>query len=285
MAKDWSREEVELAVHDYLGMLLLELEGKSYNKTTTRRALMKKLNNRSDGSVEAKRMNISAALFDLGFPAIDGYKPYFNYQSVIADVLKQALIGSNALELTMQRDMRRTVVLPTVDDILTSLEAAPAPNTEAEAPKGCKDRQAKFSIAEPEVNYLQQEAANTQLGEAGEEFCIRYEKARLIHQGRESLADRVEQVSRTIGPSAGYDIRSFEVDGNDRFIEAKTTRYGKLTPFYISPNELRFSDNNAKNYQLYRVFRFERSPGLFAVPGSVRKHFSLKATEFSASVR
>lgn len=78
---------------------------------------------------------------------------------------------------------------------------------------------------------MEREARNQLLGEAGEEFVIRYERARLIQAGKDSLADRIEQVSSTVGPSAGFDILSFEENGSDRYIEAKTTKYGKNTPF------------------------------------------------------
>ena len=81
------------------------------------------------------------------------------------------------------------------------------------------------------INYLELEARNQQLRDAGEKLVIAYEQARLRTIGRMDLLDSVEQVSETIGPNAGYDIRSFEQDSKERFIEVKTTKYGKLTPF------------------------------------------------------
>ena len=47
MAADWSREEVEAVVADYLHMLTQELAGQAFNKTTHRRALAMKLRSRS----------------------------------------------------------------------------------------------------------------------------------------------------------------------------------------------------------------------------------------------
>ncbi|WP_413766517.1 DUF3883 domain-containing protein, partial [Vibrio vulnificus] len=82
------------------------------------------------------------------------------------------------------------------------------------------------------INYLEREARNQSLGEAGEQFVLNFERARLIKAGKDSLADRIEQVSVTVGPSAGFDVRSFEENGTDRYIEAKTTKYGKNTPFF-----------------------------------------------------
>ena len=132
------------------------------------------------------------------------------------------------------------------------------------------------------VNYLEREARNQALGEAGEQFVINFERARLIRAGRESFAERIEQVSATVGPSAGFDIKSFETNGADRFIEAKTTKYGKNTPFFVTPNELRFSRDNSSKYYLYRLFRFRESPRLYALHGHVKDRCTLEPSEFMA---
>jgi hypothetical protein len=63
---DWAGDEVELVVDDYFAMLTLELSGQSYNKAQRRRALMQRLNARSEGSIEFKRCNISAVMIQMG---------------------------------------------------------------------------------------------------------------------------------------------------------------------------------------------------------------------------
>ncbi len=260
-------------------MLRLELTGHKYNKTEHRRALMELLDNRSDSSVELKHQNISAVLIEMGIPYIDGYKPRFNYQrsllpAAVADYLKnhpqtQQLFAASA---------EATPPVPTVEDFLVALEEPPKPD----------DRMAP-AIAEPRtfynpggVNYLEREARNQLLGEAGEQFAINFERARLIRAGKESLAEHIEQVSATVGPSAGFDIKSFEENGTDRFIEAKTTKYGKNSPFFVTPNELRLSRDNASSYYLYRLFKFRESPRLFALHGRVEDKCILEPSEFIA---
>ena len=69
MAQDWTRAEVEAAVADYFAMLRAERSGVPYNKTEHRRGLSKLLNGRTDGSIERKHQNISAALIELGMAA------------------------------------------------------------------------------------------------------------------------------------------------------------------------------------------------------------------------
>jgi hypothetical protein len=134
------------------------------------------------------------------------------------------------------------------------------------------------------TDYLAQEAQNSSLGRAGEEFVLLFEKARLINEGRDALANKIEHVALTVGPSAGFDIRSFEADGKDRFIEVKTTAYGELTPFYVTRNELEASRGYSANYHLYRAFAFRSNPKLFAKAGALDRSFSLDPMQFVARV-
>ena len=62
MPSDWSREEVEATVADYLAMLSAELAGVPYNKTAHRRGLVKLLDMRSEQAMEFKHANVSAIL-------------------------------------------------------------------------------------------------------------------------------------------------------------------------------------------------------------------------------
>ncbi|MFZ5492593.1 MAG: DUF3883 domain-containing protein [Pseudomonadota bacterium] len=279
MTKHWSDSEVEAAVADYFGMLRLELTGQKYNKTNHRRALIEQLDNRSEGSVELKHQNISAVLIEMGIPYIDGYKPRFNYQrSVLPAAITDFLKRNSQFEQLFAADSEALPQIPDIEDFLSAWDAPPAPD-DRQAP-ALADGNATYSPAG--VNYLEREARNRALGEAGEQFVINFERARLIRAGKESLADRIEQVSATVGPSAGFDIKSFEENGTDRLIETKTTKYGKNTPFFITPNEVLFSQKNASRYYLYRLFRFRETPRLFALQGNVEDRCIIEPHEFIA---
>ncbi len=279
MAYQWSDSEVEAAVADYFRMLRLELTGHQYNKSEHRRALKKKLDGRSDGSVELKHQNISAVLIEMGIPYIDGYKPRFNYQrSLLPAAVADFLQNNPQFQNLFAEDSEAVPQVPAVEDLLSAWEAPPTPD----------DHQVPV-VGEPSaiynpggVNYLEREARNQSLGDAGEQFVVNFERARLIRAGKESLADRIEQTSVTVGPSAGFDIKSFEENGTDRYIETKTTKYGKNTPFFVTPNEIRFSRENASNYYLYRLFKFRKSPRLFALNGHVEDRCQLEPSEFIA---
>ncbi|MBV6520189.1 MAG: hypothetical protein MNPFHGCM_00294 [Gemmatimonadaceae bacterium] len=281
MPADWTRHEVEALVADYFAMLTAQLTAQEYNKSTHRRALAPLLNNRSDGSIERKHQNVSAILIALGHPPIVGYKPLRNYQGLLAEVVADRLASDAALRVAVQAAVDAPGVIPSVEDMLARWEAPP--ERPDRAPYGAIRELPRY--LRPMVNYLEQEARNSSLGRAGEEFTLRYEKARLIHAGRHALADRVEHVSETLDDSAGFDIHSFDNDGRDRLIEVKTTAYGKQTPFFLSRNELRISQAHASEYHLYRLFRFRDDPRLFGLRGALDETCQLDPVQFSAQVR
>jgi len=280
MPAAWSEAEVLAIVEDYFSMLALELKGIPYNKAQHNRELSQRLNNRSKGSIEMKHMNISAIMHELGMPAISGYKPFSNYQrNVLPDAVLDRLVANPDLTAIINDDVNSVVQVPTVQNILSLLEKPPALDR---SPKKevVREPSNNYSVR---TNYLELEAANKSLGDAGELFAIRFEQARLISLDKDSLADKIEHVAKTQGDGAGFDIRSFEANGSDRFIEVKTTKYGKYSPFFVSVNELRFSEKHHENYHLYRAFQFRNDPRLFSLPGSVKENFILSPTEYRAS--
>ena len=280
MPGDWSREEVEAAVADYFAMLEKELLGEPYNKAEHNRRLQRVLSSRTHGSVERKHQNISAALIDIGGAYIDGYKPLGNYQELLARVVEERWSAATRLRELLAATVAAGVEqTPTVGDILSLWVAPPVRDRD---PGRLYDRPA-VRVARPQRNYLEAEARNQSLGRAGEELVLRFEHERLWRAGKRSLADRIEHVSRTQGDGLGYDIQSFEEDGRDRLIEVKTTRFGALTPFFASRNEVEVSEERHGDYQLYRLFSFRTQPRLFALPGSLRDSCRLEPFTYSAA--
>jgi len=280
MPNDWSREEVEATVADYLAMLSAELAGVPYNKTVHRRELVKVLHNRSEQAIEFKHANISAILIDLGFPYIAGYKPRSNYQQLLYDVVSDRLAENPLLLNVAAADADLPIVVPEVDDILSVLTSPPTTPEPDRAAQQSQVRRRSFS-----TNYLEREARNRSLGSAGEEFVLNFERARLLIAGREALARRIEHTSRVRGDGEGFDILSFEESGKERLIEVKTTKYGRETPFFVSSNELTVSDSRADQYHLYRLFGFRVAPRLFTLAGALGSTCRLSASSYLATVR
>lgn len=263
MAIPWSNKEVELIVADYFNMLSFQLAGKKYTKAEHRRNLQLLLNNRSEGSIEFKHQNISAVLINLGQPYIKGYLPRYNYQKVLEDVILDFLIQANNFEEQFSLFSQKVVDTSKVNIEFNRFVVKPP------KPSGLNEPSISYIRNPIKVNYLEREQQNRKLGEIGEELAINFERWSLINIGKENLADQVEWVSKEQGDGAGFDVLSRNRDGTDKYIEVKSTKLSKETPFYFSHNELRFSQKHSNNYHLYRIFNMEDQVRMFIKIGDL----------------
>jgi len=107
----------------------------------------------------------------------------------------------------------------------------------------------------------------------------------LVAAGRPDLVARILHVAKIEGDGAGYDIKSYTPDGEEKFIEVKTTKGSERTAFYMSACEIRFAGEHADRYYLYRVFEFDHSLSagkLFIQGGHIEASFSLEPPQFKA---
>ncbi len=270
---EWSQTEVEAIVADYLHMLLMQYSGQSYNKSAHRKALLRKLNNRSESAIERKHQNISAILLENGWPPIIGYKPLGNYQNLLKQVVEAQLRADRMLDQAAILAIASPATAPLLHDYAKTLVSPPGQHWIAREPA------AVYRLPQ-QRDYLEREARNISLGLAGESFVVNFEHLRLRAAGRDKLADKVEHVSQSQGDGLGFDVLSFETDGRERFIEVKTTAFGKETPFFISQNEIGFARENAEQFHLYRLFDFRRNPRLFDLPGVVEQHCQMSPSNY-----
>jgi hypothetical protein len=132
-----------------------------------------------------------------------------------------------------------------------------------------------------------QDAKNRKLGLDGELLVITCERTLLIQSGRKDLADRIVHVAVVEGDSAGYDVRSFNVDGTERHIEVKTTGGPATNAFFISPNEVTYSVNHPDTYVLMRLYGYvtaTNSANYYEQPGSIEDSFGLTPSEYRAKL-
>jgi hypothetical protein len=264
MAENWSQVEVELIVADYFSMLSKEIGGVPFNKTEHRGRLLPLLNNRNEGSVEFKHANISAFLNEIGVPYIRGYKPRENYQR---SLLPKVVLGYIEAHPELEEMFTVFATNGTVD----------VKNRKVEFEKFVEAPPEKKSIVlEPgltyrrpvRINYLEMEQANRLLGLSGEEIALNFERWRLQREGKDSLAEQIEWVSRDRGDGLGYDILSRNSNGTDRYIEVKSTKLTKEAPIFFSKNEYEFAKGKSSNFHLYRVFNLKDDPKMFMVNGA-----------------
>lgn len=291
MPRNWSNLEIDAIVEDYFAMLALELEGRRYNKTEHRFALMDTIE-RTKGSIERKHMNISAVLSVLGLPYIDGYKPYSNFQQALFEAVRARLHGDTVLYASLTGEA--AAVGEPLPELRIDPEQAVNPEqvyVEAPLPPDVSDPQLPEDISriirkfEPPA---ERDARNRMLGKAGEEFVFELERQRLSMLGRKDLADNVRWVARDDGDGYGYDIRSYNGTGGgheanrERWLEIKTTNGPKTTPFFITRNELSVSEENPEIFRVVRIFDFRRRARAYRLDPPLEERVRLTPAIYNA---
>ena len=266
----WSGAEVQIAVTSYFRMLKKELLGEPFVKAEENRLVSGAIG-RSKASVEFKFSNISAVLRDLRLLYIRGYKPLSNYQGALHTEVVSAIERDDSLsDLMAQQVLEPEPVTPV--DLAWSLEEGGVPAIEIDENVWTQPRSAR------QLDFVQLEAANRELGLAGEMAVVGWEKSRLEQEGRPDLSAAVEHVAVTRGDGLGFDVLSFDHEGNERLIEVKTTRRDIQWPFYVSRNEVEVSKAESERFRLYRLHDFERERSRFYVlPGALDMSCSLDA--------
>lgn len=155
------------------------------------------------------------------------------------------------------------------------------------AKKELKRRKRSKNYKAFKKNHINQALINARLGLDGELFVYFLERQKLIDLERVDLAKLVEHKSETEGDGLGYDILSFDSEGNKKYIEVKTTKGTCNTRFFISPNEIQFSSENFKNYYLYRVYEFiesKKSGKIKMINGDISTKIELVPNSYSGII-
>ena len=267
--------EIEAIVAEYIDMLGKELRGEPFVKAQHNRNVQR-LTERSKGSVEYKFQNISAVMESLGLPYIRGYQPARNYQRALFEAIADRLKSPSGSLAEIAG------ATPAEADVPQEGLAYHAP-----PPPPGHDR---FSPSDPQIRRIVREfdpalrdARARELGLAGEEFFYRAEQNRLSALGRDDLAGKVRWVSKEDGDGCGYDIRSFEINGEERWCEVKTTNGHARTPFWISENERRVSEDHQDVFRLARIYNFSSQPLAFKLRPPLTDHVILTPSLYRAT--
>ena len=284
MARIWSAGEIEAIVSDYFVMLEHEQNGRTFVKADHWRELMV-TNGRTKASIERKHMNISAVMNALGLPYIHGYKPLRHYQKALFEAVKAHLYEKPDLYRLLigeAESLLDRAVESASGETIDFSEAPPQRETnEQNIPKDIE------SIVNRFEHPAERDARNRNLGKAGEMLVYEYERHRLQTNGRKDLSDHVRWVARDDGDGFGYDIRSFNGEGDaadhELWLEVKTTNGSATTPFYITRNELQVSKQRPDVFRLFRLYDFRKQVRAFCLAPPLEKHVSLAPTIYRAS--
>lgn len=134
------------------------------------------------------------------------------------------------------------------------------------------------------IDFIEKAISSQKIGKKGELLVVEYEKERLKKLG---LNKRITHVSLE-GDGHGYDIESYNENGEKIFIEVKTTQAGKNTSFDVSSNEVLVSEDKGNFYYIYRLYDYSEtmnSAKFYVINGPISKHFNLQATQYIATFK
>ena len=155
--------------------------------------------------------------------------------------------------------------------------------TESEVPKRMKsyvDRNKSFKGRE--IDWSKKQLVSSRLGLLGEKLVIKTEKEKVRRLG---FPEKVEKIQKRLD-GEGYDILSFDKNGEEIFIEVKTTKGNSEEPFYLSANEKAFCELNISKYVIYRLYNYSyqnKSAKVYKIKGADIQTLKLRPTNFEVS--
>ena len=279
VGRDWDDEELDAIVADHFDMLIAQRAGRPVVKSHHAHALMEKIG-RTHRSVEFKHMNISAVLRELGLPMVRGYKPKLNIQQAIFGAIDRHLTANPGL-LQLEPGVLTTPSPQQIvfEPVAIFEEAPPSPDFTPHPSRQRLERLVrKFDPTERDFK-------NRALGKAGEELIVDFERRRLADAARHDLARKVRWVAQEDGDGAGYDVLSFDLNGQERLIEVKTTRGARRTPFFLTNNERALAEERPQEFRIFRLYEFGEAPRLFKLKPPLQDAVVLGASELPRIVR
>ena len=79
------------------------------------------------------------------------------------------------------------------------------------------------------------------------------------------MISKIKHTAKDEEDGTGYDIQSFDKNGNKIYIEVKTTKGTKNTTFHITRTELERSKIEVDNYYLYRLYNYNEEKDTAAI--------------------
>lgn len=135
----------------------------------------------------------------------------------------------------------------------------------------------------PFEDYVGAAKSKMEIGELGEIIVLHYEIRRVAEETGHIGTGHVRRVSEE-SDSYGYDLESFS-QGENVFIEVKSTTGTFWTDFFLSANEQKVMKKLGEKYWLYRIFEMSKDDGsaklsVFRGKSEIDASFDLEATNY-----
>ena len=137
-----------------------------------------------------------------------------------------------------------------------------------------------------DINYSEQQAISQKIGDRGEELVLRNEIEKIKQWGLpDEILSKVRRVSLE-SDDYGFDILSFDKDGNERYLEVKTTKSnGKNFSFILTKNEFEQAKKYGNKYSFVIVFDILNNPHIWYMGNPfVEKPYKVKIQPFQYRV-
>ena len=281
---DWGADEISPVVSAYFEMLDSDLRGISVNKTEKYRELSGIIG-RTLKSVELKFQNISAVLDKLEEPWIRGLKPRRKFQKALSEAIENEMsrmrltppINSGQVMWMAEKEQAAYSPQPSVEPSFLDYVQAPSLLPKLEILPDHMERLVR------KFDPVMRDFRAREIGEAGERMVLEHERANLLRAGLPELSRRVIWVSKELGDGAGYDVKSYDQLGREKFIEVKTTVGSQTTPFLMTRNEKDFADQADDRYRIARIFDFRRTPRAFELTSPLSELVRFEPETYRAS--
>lgn len=235
-------------------------------------------------SVELKFQNISAVLDILEVPWIRGLAPRRKFQRALSEAVDNHISGfeSQAVQFSTpisELAEEQAVFTPHPLSTQTILDYVSVPILEPKSEKLPDHMERLVRKFDP----VMRDFRAREIGEAGERLVVDHERSKLLQNGLPELARKVLWVSKEQGDGAGYDVKSYDSTGREKFIEVKTTVGSRRTPFLMTRNEKDFADEADDRYRIARIFDFRRKPEAFELTAPLDAFVRFEPESYRAS--
>lgn len=282
---DWTSEELDAVVAEYFHLLSI-LPGAPRGTLANRKRLLDAKIDRGEGSIDFKLGNITHVATQLGLPPLKGFKAAPKAQDAIYPAIDR-YITNNPQVMSDERFLPQWNTAPAASTAAPGFIDMPSIFVdEAPPPPGAPrtPRPAGLERLVRKFDPVARDFRNRSLGKAGEALIVDFERRRLEMLDRRDLASKVRWVAQEDGDGAGYDIHSYDRQGNDRLIEVKTTQGARSTPFFVTRNELSLAHERPEHFRLYRLYEVAQAPRLFKLKPPLEEAVTLETETWRARV-
>ena len=180
-------------------------------------------------------------------------------------------VVSSEEKVEIQTDNRNSAIthdttnLCVLDEPITEVAEEIELNIADNPTMGSKNKSRSNKVRDKEdIDYSEQQAISQRIGDRGEELVLRNEIEKTKGWGlpNETLS-KVRRVSLE-SDDYGFDILSYDQEGNERYLEVKTTKTnGKNFSFILTRNEFETAKYYGKRYSFVIVFDILSNPRIW----------------------